>query len=212
MYKIINIKQGTDEWLKARAGKISWTKLYNVMSWDAAQKTLIYSLIAEELASLEEPYTNQYMERGIMLEWEAAEEYNKKYKKVKLSEVWLIQKNDYQVISPDRVIFNKKWKITKAIEIKCLSSSKHVRYLSVKNFIEVYKIEKLYFWQVVNYFVVIDSLKSLDFVLYNPDFYKKKYKLHIIKVKRSEIDEFIKLAKERIEEFRQKRIEVKKTI
>ena len=77
MYEIINCTQGTDEWLHARAGVITGTRLKQVMSTRKdTREGLIYELIAEQIAPLKlNPYQSPCMERGHIVEEIVREDY-----------------------------------------------------------------------------------------------------------------------------------------
>ena len=202
-YEIIDdLTQWDTAWLKARAWKLSGTKLWNVMAWDKAQKTQMLELIAENIAELPENYQSPAMERWNYLESFAIEDYEKKFN-VKVEQPWLIVRNEFQICSPDWIIYNKEWVVTKAVEVKCLTAAKILKYMLADSFKEVYIIEKPYYWQVVNYFMVIDTLEELSFALYNPDFYKEDHKLYTMTVTRKELQEDIDKAEERLISFKQ---------
>ena len=201
-YKIIDdLIQGSDTWLQARAWKISWTKLWGVMAWPKAQETLMFELIAEKVAPLEENYTTPAMQRWNDLEPEAADRFEE-ITWLKCEEVGIIKKNNYHILSPDRIIYNEEGIITKALEIKCLAAKKMLKYMTCETFHDVYKIEKLYFYQVVNYFLVIDTLEELSFMIYHPWMYDENMQQFIIKVTREDLQKDIEKAEEKISAFR----------
>lgn len=201
-YEIIeDLNQWSSEWLEARAWKISWTKLWIVMAWPKAQETLMYELIAETIAPLEETFSTPAMQRWNDLEPYAAIKFEE-ITWMDCKEVWLVKRNNYHILSPDRIIYNDEWFITKALEIKCLSAKKMLKYMTCDNFHDVYKIEKLYFYQVVNYFLVIDTLEELSFMIRNPDIYDKNMQTCIIKVTRDELKDDIEKAEKKLESFR----------
>lgn len=72
---IIDVEQGTPEWLEARKGVITGTRLASVMGTPSARKTLIYELIAEMIAPSKESYASQAMERGHLCEEIVKEKY-----------------------------------------------------------------------------------------------------------------------------------------
>ena len=84
----------------------------------------------------------------------------------------------------------------KAVEVKCPSLQKHIEYI-VKD-----SIPAEYKWQIVHYFIVIEDLEELDFLSYHPNFPLKE--LHIVNVKRSELEKDIAAAKEKLETFLKK--------
>ena len=195
-----NIEQGSEEWLKARAWVITWTKLKNICWSSKTQETAMYELIAEEFAPLEENFSSQAMQRWKELESIAKAKYiDKTWEKVE--EIWFIKKNDYVWLSPDGVIFDENEKIKKAIEIKCPWAKNFTKCILENKIPEEYK------YQVIMYFLVISDLEELDFILYNPDFYIKEKRLFVINIKRSELEKEIYKAESQIEIFRKKWLE-----
>lgn len=203
-----DLKQWSDEWKQARAWVITWTKLKWVLAWPKAQETQIYELIWEEFAPLEECFINYAMQRGTELEPIAKAKYID-ITKEEVEEVWFIKSETYKDdfwsylwLSPDWIIFKEiePWisKILKAIEIKCPWWKNHSKYI-IEN-----KVPDEYKQQIINYFLVIDELEELDFISYHPDFYIQTKKIHIINIKRSDLEKEIEKAKEKILEFRQK--------
>lgn len=102
---------------------------------------------------------------------------------------------DWIGISPDGIIRNEEGKIIKAIEVKAPSPKIFVKYFLSD------KIPDEYFWQVVHYFIILEDLKELDFIAYNPDFYAEKIRMKKILVTREELQESIQLAKTCLAEF-----------
>jgi hypothetical protein len=75
------------------------------------------------------------------------------------------------------------------------------------------KIPDDYKWQIVNYFLINEDLETLDLCLYNPDMYLEKLRIHIIKVKREdlqdEIDKIMKALDPFVESWKNRLNEVK---
>ena len=113
---------------------------------------------------------------------------------------------------PDWIIYNKDWIITKALEVKCLAASKMLKYMMAKDIHWIKSIEKLYFRQVVNYFLVIDTLEELTFFLYNPSIYDEKLQVHQIKVTRKEIEKEIQQANDKLIVFRKEFQKLEETL
>ena len=200
-----NIEQGSEEWLKARAWVITWTKLKNICWSSKTQETAMYELIAEEFAPLEENFSSQAMQRWKELESIAKAKYiDKTWEKVE--EIWFIKKNDYVWLSPDGVIFDENEKIKKAIEIKCPWAKNFTKCILENKIPEEYK------YQVIMYFLVISDLEELDFILYNPDFYIKEKRLFVINIKRQDLEKDIYKAESQIEIFRKSWLEKIKTL
>lgn len=135
------------------------------------------------------------MERGHKME-----DVLKKIYKDEVESVGFIARTDIDFIgiSPDGIIRNAEGKITRAIEVKSPSPK-----VCVKYFLED-KIPDEYEWQVVHYFVVLDELEQLDFVIYNPDFYSEELRIKTIVVTRESIAENIEYAKLQLAEFKEK--------
>ena len=212
-YKIYkDLEQQSPEWFKLRAWVISWTSLNKVIrefykTWEkkVTQKSLwkinnfIYELLGWEFSFDENaPNTTTYLLNA----WNEFEELAKiKYENItwkKVDEVWFIKRNDWHWLSPDWIIFNK-WIITKAIEIK---SPLWNNSLNFYKYMFENKIPDEYLWQIVNYFLVIDTLDELDFVVFNPNFVKTEKQLWIKTIKREDLKEEIERAEKDLKEFR----------
>ena len=199
------IKQWSTEWFNIRAWVITWTKLKSVLWSKKVQETVMYELIAEEFAPLEDEKTSSSMQRGKELEPIAKAHYElATFQKV--DEVGFIKLNDYMWLSPDGVIFDENWKIKKAVEIKCPMHKNYTKYLLED------KIPDEYLYQVLQYFLVLEDLEELDFVIFNPDFYIEEKKIKIKTVKRQDIQALIYISKPKIEEFRKAWLEKIKTL
>lgn len=201
--QISNYQQWTIEWLQVRSGKITGTRLADVLpnygkngetqASKKKRKNLIYELIAEKLASLPEVYQSFWMERG-----KEMEEIVKKIYGEKIENVGFVSRTDvdWLGISPDWLIRDENGKITRAVEIKSPSPKVATKYLLEG------KIPDEYFWQVVHYFIVFDDLESLDFIIYNPDFYSEELRIKTLVVTREELKDKIEFAKIELANFR----------
>ena len=187
MYEIHEAEQGTQEWLDLRKGRITGTRLKQVMGKDSSK--LIYEMIAEKYKK-EESYQSDAMSIGVLHEPWAIDQYEIETGQ-KVTEVGFITKGENVGLSPDGMVGKKK-----AIEVKSPSLAKHIEYIVDD------KLPAEYKWQVVHYFVVVDDLKELDFISYNPDFPLKE--LHIVNVTREALSEEIKTAQEKLEKFIEK--------
>ena len=205
--QIINVTQGTDEWLKARLGMITGTRLKSVMGGKQAQETLMYELIAEQLSGQQEQvWVNSAMQWGTDHEDEAVQMFEKKKRK-KSEKVGFCISDEfpYLGLSPDRLVKTKDV-FTKAIEVKCPTTKTALKYRAEG------VIPKEYKWQVVNYFLVCDTLKELDFVVYDPRIINDKLKITVINIKRARLKADIAKAKEALVEFHEKWKETYKLI
>ena len=189
--QILNLEQGSPEWLDARKGVITWTRLAKVLSKKAdTRKGLIYELIAEKIAPTPEWVKTVAMERGNIIEEIVKENYPD------IESAWFILKYDWLWLSPDWLV-REAGMYTKAVEIKSPEPKNFVKYRIEK------EIPEEYFWQVVQYFIVIDELESLDFIIYNPEIYDKHFRMTKITVTRDEMSQFIQQAKQALTVFRE---------
>jgi len=180
------------EWLEARKGKITGTRLKDLISKRGGNKKIgFYEIIAERIAI---PASEEnMMDRGKRLEDEAMERFEKVTgKKVnKDLVIWEREDNSDIAISPDGYIGK-----TEAIEAKCLSSARHLEAWLTK------KIPDEFEYQVLQYFIVNDSLKTLYFLFYDPrmpkDFFWIEAKRNTIK---EQIDECLALEKDVLKEI-----------
>lgn len=146
-----------EEWLADRFGKITGTKVKDVIAKRGiARKIGFYQLVADRLAIPADDEDER--DRGTRLEAKAIEEFVKKTKKKVDTSLLMWQRNDNPNIaySPDGVISK-----TEAVEAKCLSSARHL-----EAFIEQ-AVPKDYEDQVLQAFVVNDKLKKLYVVFYD---------------------------------------------
>ncbi len=168
-----------EEWLAARRGKITGTRLKDIVSLRGnTRKMGFWELIAERLGLPADE--ENAMDRGTRLEDEAMAEFVKATgKKVKDDLViWVRDENENIAISPDGVIGKKE-----AVEIKCLSSARHIEALVTQ------KIPSEYEMQAIQYFIVNDSLETLYMAFYDPRLLIKPF--FFLTVKREQFAEEI---------------------
>ena len=154
----INKYDDEQSWLLARKGKITGTRLKDlVVKRSTKPKIGYYEIIAERVAI--PPDDENRMDRGKRLEEYAIERFEKETgKKVDGSLVMWSRDDDENIaISPDGAIGK-----TEAVEVKCLSSARHIEAYLTK------AIPFEYEYQVLQYFIVNDQLKKLYFVFYDP--------------------------------------------
>ena len=147
-----------EEWLKARLGKITGTRLGAiVVKRGTGRKIGFYELIAERLAT--PPDGEDPMARGLRLQDEALDRFEEAAKKKvnRSLRLWAREDNPAIALSPDGTIGQ-----TEAVEVKCLSSARHLEALIER------KIPAEYVYQTLQYFVVRDTLKTLHVVFYDP--------------------------------------------
>jgi len=169
-----------EEWLNSRIGKITGSRLKDIVTKRGAGKKIgFYELIAERLgipAGSENP-----MDRGTRLESEAVEAFEKETnKKVDAGlYIWVRDDNENIAISPDGVIGK-----TEALECKCLSSARHIEAFLTQQVPSEYEFQKL------QYFIVNDKLKTLYFAFYDPRLLAKPF--FYLTIQRKDLEEEIK--------------------
>ena len=120
------------------------------------------------------------MERGHELEKEAIEKFTE-LTGMKVNDdcgVWVSDENEYIAISPDGEVNDEE-----AVEVKCLSSSRHLQALVEQ------KIPSEYEEQAVQYFIVNEKLLALHFVFYDPRIEAKP--IHYITLNRVDLEDKI---------------------
>jgi putative phage-type endonuclease len=181
-----------DEWLAARMGRITGSKLGSLIGKrDGKPKKGYWELIAEKVAL--PPTGENVMDRGNRLEDEAVSRFILETgKDVDTSLViWSRDESDDIAISPDGFIAKKvkdKSVVTEAVECKCLNSASHIEAFITK------EIPSEYEHQVLQYFVVNEDLEKLYFVFYDPRmpkdfFYIEKARAEL----QEEIDYYLEL-------------------
>lgn len=147
-----------EKWLSARAGKITGSKLKDlVVKRGTGEKKGFYQLIADRIAIA--PDGENPMERGTRLEEEAVARFAKETGKKVNTDLVIFSRVDNPNIafSPDAYIDE-----IEVVEAKCLSSASHI---------EAYITQKVpsdYEDQIIQPFVVNDDLKTLYLVFYDP--------------------------------------------
>lgn len=182
--KIIDVEQRTDEWHDLRRGKITGSKLKDIVPLRGnGRKIGFYELLADRLATTDGYESETPMDRGVLLEDEAIKEFEKETKK-KVEKVGLCVKDDNEniALSPDGLIKKGK-KYVEAVEVKCLSSARHLE----AHFEQ--KIPSEYTAQSLQNFIVNEHLETLYFVFYDPRVTVKT--LHYITIQRDDVQEDI---------------------
>lgn len=172
--------ENKEDWFEARKGKFTGSRLKDIIvKRGTGEKIGFYETIAERIA---QPADEENpMERGIRLEDEAIALFTEKTgKDVDTSLViWEREDNTSIAISPDGFIGE-----TEAVEVKCLSSARHVEAIITN------EIPDEYSYQVIQYFIVNDKLETLYFVMYDPRM-PEHLQLHIIEITRESQEEQI---------------------
>jgi len=127
--QVLNLEQGTQEWLDARKGiptASSFSKIVTPSKGDksTSSKTYMYELIAEKLGASNESYSNEWMERGNELESMARSTFEF-LTDLKVDEVGMIKTDCGNIgCSPDGLIGEDG-----GLEIKCPKASTHIKYI-----------------------------------------------------------------------------------
>jgi putative phage-type endonuclease len=186
--KIINVVQNSAEWDEIRKGKITGSKLNDiVVKRGTGKKIGFYELIADRVAT--QPDGEDPMERGHRLEDEALDLYEKQVGKLQRGVFAISDDNPNMAISHDAI--NKKH--THAVEVKCLSSAKHLQAYFEQQIPSEYEFQRL------QYFIINPELQQLDFVFYDPRVTCKQ--LHSISFFRKDLEE-------EIEQYKQYQIDI----
>lgn len=175
--KKLNLPQRSEEWLQFRKGKVSGSRLKDlIVKRGTGRKLGFYELIAERL-SVDQSDVEDPMARGIELENEALDLFEKESgKKVKRDcGVWVSSENPNVIFSPDGEI-----SASEAVEIKCLSSSRHLQAYFEKEVPDDNKD------QTIHAFIVNEKLKTLYVVFYDPRIVAKP--IHWLEVKREDVE------------------------
>jgi predicted phage-related endonuclease len=189
------------EWLDARMGKVTGTRLKDlVVKRGSGYKVGFYEIIAERIAI--PPDGENVMDRGHRLEDEALQQLEKQIgKKVDPSlAMWMREDNQDIAISPDGIIGKDA-----AAECKCLSSAKHIEAWLKKYYWQKSDLESIpdeYYDQALQYFIVNDNLKTLYFVFYDPRMPKDFFYLTINRPDVQEkVTEYLEFEREKLAEI-----------
>lgn len=172
--KIINVEQGTDEWLESRKLKMTASNAYAISGNSIGLKSYCEKVFLESLLTKAQGFNNFAMQFGNEYEPEAREKYEMKTAQL-VDQIGFAELSEYVGASPDGLVGDDG-----LVEIKCrYKPEKHFDFL-VKR-----KIELAYYWQMQMQMYVLDR-KWCDFVSYQPFF--KENSLIIERVERNEVD------------------------
>ena len=185
--KIIELEQGSTEWLSFREGKRTGTSLGKIFAksrvtgelYDTSKPLLMfYQKVAERLAvGTGDDGLESSRERGKDLENEAISAAEEKLKlKLIRGNVW--QADENHIESPDA--YTEDLKV--AVEVKCLSSARHIQAIIEDRPPQEYLAEYL------NYFLVNDKLKTLYVFLYDPRFMLESLQAKAFKLERNDLE------------------------
>lgn len=186
------MEQRSEEWFQARLGKVTASKLSDVMSTtksgeSAYRRTYRHQLVTERLTGKQtEIYINQAMQHGMDTEDEARDFYVFKHADVK--EVGFVDHPtiDMAGASPDGLVGDDG-----LIEIKCRQPQNHTETLISHQIPSRYKLQM--YWQMA-----CTGRKWCDYVSYCPSF-PESLKMVVIRLQWD--DEQIKLLEESVTKF-----------
>lgn len=161
--RILQIEQGSDEWLQARLGKPTASRFGDIVTPEKGDKsktytTYLYELLGELLAGdRDESYRSQWMDRGNELEEHAREKYEF-LKDTTIDTVGIVFNDDLTIgASPDGLIgYNA------GVEIKCPKASTIVKYMIEDRLPLIYKPQ-------VQGNLWICEREYWDFIAYHPN-------------------------------------------
>jgi len=160
-------EQGTVDWRKVRAGKLTGSNAQTIATNGKGLETLCLETCAEKFCSIvEQGYTNEAMQNGVDLEATARSLYELE-NDVTVEQVGFIERDEFVGVSPDGLINEDG-----GIEIKCHGAKEHLRLLVGG------EIDKKYWWQC-QMFLLVTGRKWIDYVAFNPNFTRDK---HIVRI------------------------------
>jgi putative phage-type endonuclease len=160
--RIVNIEQGTQEWLDTRKGLVTGSRFKDVITPAKAElskssKMYMYELVAERMGATVNFYQNEHMQRGNELEPDARTAYEF-VKDAVVEQVGIcIHDNEMVGVSPDGLIGEDG-----GLEIKCPKETTHISYLDSGEMPLIYKPQ-------VQGSMWVTGRKWWDFMSYHPD-------------------------------------------
>ena len=192
--KIINLEQGSLEWLRFKAGKVSGTSLKDAVGSPKVQDTFINRLLAERMTeTVNDELNTEAVLRGKELEPVALRAVIK-HVGTQFETVGMIAPDDIEnyAVSPD-AIYKHDDVVIGGLEIKCPNSKKHIEYIRKG------VVPKEYLHQVISPFLCDESVKWWYFASFDDRNYEKP--LFLLKVKRGDIEETIDLYRKGLIDF-----------
>ena len=159
--QVINIEQGTQEWLDARKGVITGSRFKDVITpakgeASKSSKSYMYELVAERMGASVSFFQNEHMQRGNELEPDARSAYEF-IKDATVDQVgFCLHDNKLIGVSPDGLIGEDG-----GLEIKCPKETTHISYLDNGTLPLIYKPQ-------VQGSMWVTGRKWWDFMSYHP--------------------------------------------
>jgi hypothetical protein len=121
--KMKKIYPHTDEWYKARAGRVTGSQAFRFLGGSAAQKTYLYELIEEVAIGYSRNFQSFEMEYGLKMEPVAISLYQLLHSNVEPS--YFVIQGRYKGCTPDGFIHDDG-----IIEVKCPTRvANHIKYI-----------------------------------------------------------------------------------
>lgn len=169
-----DLKQGTEEWIQLRAGKLTASRLKDVIKISnitlVPKKTLnnhCLQFVAEKYAEKHtDHYTSYHMAKGQEKECDARQHYNDycTTNNIIAKEIGFIESDCHRYgMSPDGIVGENGF-----IEIKCLKQVKHLSaYLSDG---KTLLYDEKYLCQILMGFIINPKFEWCDLISYNDDY------------------------------------------
>jgi len=164
------LEQGTEEWHKAREGKMTASHATAIGNVGKGLETYVKEIIRKQMSSNKESsYSNKDLERGHELEPVARQMYELE-NSVEVEQVGFIEHSELVGCSPDGLVGDEG-----GTEIKCPDDKVYFDYLLEKED----AISSDYIWQCqMNLFIT--GRKWWDLIIYNPNFEKSMFVFRIL--------------------------------
>lgn len=217
------MEQHTNEWFKARLGKITGSAVSKIFGssrkkdekFGDTAKTYLYQIAAERLMNSQyididemfEYYLEQTNVSTKDMRWGNDQEpfaralYEKHYAKpigITIKETGSIQDDErpFFASSPDGLMYHKE-KIVGCIEIKCPNQATYMRYKTeITDAASLKAVKPEYYWQVLSH-IMVTRAHCCDFVAYCP---WQSDPLHVVRVLEDDVKDDIEALKTRLDE------------
>lgn len=193
---IVKQYENEDQWLQDRLGKITGTKLKDLIEKRKmnGRKIGFYQLIADKMAI--PGMTENAMERGRVMEKEAVARFMQETKIVVDPSLvmWVRDDNQNIAYSPDATIKDINGEVAEAVEAKCLSSARHIEALITQ------QVPKDYEDQVLQAFIVNEKLQKLYLVFYDDRLVAKQFFYLTIERDQEKVDKYLETERKILEE------------
>jgi len=174
--KIHNFEQGSQEWLQARAGKLTGSDFHYYFGNSEKKKTMLRIKAGERVTgqlSDKEIFSNKSMERGNEQEQSAIDTYSFESGN-EVNQVGFCELSESVGCSPDGLVGDDG-----IIEIKSQDFNQFIKLLQDQKPCPIYNTQ-------IQFNLYVTDRKWCDFISYNPKFIQKP--IQILRVMRNEED------------------------